>query len=231
MGDPSGRCSRVTRVEGAVVSRPYDRTRAAAESRLEALDDAAILEDDLPVEDSDEAEGEPAPPVEPTLGPDDYGFHEDDPEVDLLDDDLDAGLRNDEEADALDAVAEVFNARDLDQLLTIMATDGEVPGLLGYERANLGSAIEDLWQRRPTCCITRGHHLDEHVGVLWEHDGTSWWRVAAVHVDDVKETTIGVLEFTDDPALLEEVVADPPAADELEQGARWAEWEEGVDGD
>jgi hypothetical protein len=166
-GDPSGRCSRVTRVEGAVVSRPYDRTRAAAESRLEALDDAAILEDDLPVEDSDEAEGEPAPPIEPTLGPDDYGFHEDDPEVDLLDDDLDAGLRNDEEADALDAVAEVFNARDLDQLLTIMATDGEVPGLLGYERANLGSAIEDLWQRRPTCCITRGHHLDEHVGVLW----------------------------------------------------------------
>lgn len=217
-------------MEGAVVSRPYDRTRAGAESRLEALDDAAVLDDDLDAEVVDDADGQPSPATEPTLGPDDFGFHEDDPDTDLLDDDLDAGLRNDEEADALDAVAEVFNARDLDQLLVILAPDGEVPGLLGYERANLGEAIEDLWQRRPTCCLTRGHHLDEYVGVLWEHDGAAWWRVAAVHVDDVKDGTIGVLEFTDDPALLEEVVADPPEPDELEQGSRWEEWEEGADG-
>ncbi|GEM_PF-1875198 len=217
-------------MEGHRVSRPYDRTRAAAESRLEALDDAALLEDE-PHEEDGEDTTETTTAPEPTVRPDDFGFHEDDPETDLLDDDLDAGLRNDEEADALDAVGEVFNARDLDQLLAIMAPDGEVPGLLGYERANLGEAIEDLWQRRPTCCLTRGHHLDEHVGVLWEHDGEAWWRVAAVHVDDVRDATIGVLEFTDDPALLEELVADPPEADELEEGSRWSEWEEGDGGD
>ncbi len=210
--------------------RPYDRTRAAAEARFEAEDDGAIIE--APPPGSDEAdevsEGEAAPPV--TIGPDDYGFHEDDPDADLLDDDLDVGLRDDGEADALDAVAEVFNARDLDQLLTVVAPDGEAPGLLGYDRDNLGPAIEDLWQRRPTCCLTRGRHLDEHVGVLWEHDGTDWWPIAAVHVDDVQDSTIGVLEFSADPALLEEVIADPPAPDELDEGGRWAEWADGEDG-
>ena len=207
------------------MSRAYDRTKAAAESRLEALDDIE-LEPDEASDDGDQPVGNPTPEA-PTVGPEDFGFHEDDPDDDLLADDLDAGLRDDAEADALDALAEVFNARDLEQLLAVVASDGEAPGLLGYDKDNLGQAIEDLWQRRPTCCLTRGHHLDEHVGVLWEHDGTDWWRVAAVHVDDVADGMIGVLEFTPDPALLDEVVAEAPEADELDEGARWSEWEEG----
>lgn len=212
------------------MARPYDRNRAAAESRLEALDDAAILEDEGPDDVDEPSAVPPQEPPERTVGPDDFGFHEDDPDSDLLQDDLDTGRRDDQEADALDAFAEVFNARDLEQVLAVMAPDGEAPGLLGYDRDNLGDAIEDLWQRRPTCCLTRGHHLDEHVGVLWEHDGDTWWRVAAVHVDDVRDGTIGVLEFTPDPALLDELVAEPPEAGELDEGTRWQEWEEGADG-
>ncbi len=209
------------------MSRAYDRTKAAAESRLEALDDVELEPDEA--SDDGDAPVETTTPTDPTVGPEDFGFHEDDPDDDLLADDLDAGLRDDAEADALDALAEVFNARDLEQLLAVVASDGEAPGLLGYDKDNLGEAIEDLWQRRPTCCLTRGHHLDEHIGVLWEHDGTDWWRVAAVHVDDVADGTIGVLEFTPDPALLDEIIAEAPEADELDEGSRWAEWEDGSD--
>ena len=211
--------------------RPYDRTRAAAESRLEALDDAELVE--VPQEDvTADAADDGLPPDTQVVDPDEYGVHVDDPEADLLDDDLDVGLRDDEEATLLDAVAEAFNARDLEQLLAVLTSDAEVPGVLGYDRDNLPDAIEDLWQRRPTCCLTRGFHGEVHVGVLWEHDGTAWWRVAAVHVDDVHDgSTIGVLEFTDDAALLDELTADPPDPDELEEGARWSEWEDGDDGD
>jgi hypothetical protein len=161
---------------------------------------------------------------------DGYGFHEDDPEVDLLDEDLDVGLRDDAEADAIDSIAEAFNARHLDQLMDALAADGEAPGLLGYDRDNLPQAIESLWERRPSLCLTRGHVELEHVGVLWEHDGDDWWRLAVVHVDDAVDGRVGVIEISDDAALLERVVCEPPGAEDLEEGARWSEWEDGDGG-
>lgn len=210
-----------------------DRYQAAAESGLDRLDDAELgvaarrgtAEPDAP---DDRA---PADGTSDEVSVDDYGIHVDDPGADLLNEDLDAGLRDDGEADALDAVAERFNARDLDGLLEIVAVDGEAPGLLGYDVANLPAAIQDLWRRRPSVCITRGYVDTEHVGVMWEYDGTDWWRVAVVHVDDVVDDRIGVLEFTDDAALLERVSCDGPDGDDLEEGARWVEWDEGADGD
>lgn len=214
------------------MARPYDRLKAGAESRLEALDDAELIPDDEVVGDPDEPDvDEDTTGDDAVLDPDDYGIHVDDPGSDLLDDDLDVGLRDDGLATALDGLAEVFNARDLEGLMQVVAPDGEAPGLLGYDRANVPDAIEDLWQRRPTCCLTRGYHADTHVGVLWEHDGSAWWRVASVHVADVQEGLIGVIEFADDPALLEQLEADPPDPDDLDEGARWTEWDEGADGE
>lgn len=198
--------------------RDIDRGAAAAETQLDRLDDAA---DEVTTTTGD---GD-------SVQPDEYGVHVDDPEADLLDDDLDAGLRDDVEADALDVIAEHFNARDLDGLLEVVAPDGESPGLLGYDRSNLGAAIEDLWQRRPSCCLTRGFVELEHVGVLWEHDGRAWWRVAAVHVDDVEDGRVGVLEFSDDTALLERVDCEAPDPLELEDGVSWEQWDEGADGE
>ena len=205
--------------------KDVDRLQAAAEARLDRVDDDELR----PLTDDRQPVAEPE--VRPEgVAPDDYGFHVDDPDTDLLTDDLDAGLRDDEEADALDTLAEAFNARDLDALLEVVAADGEAPGLLGYDRANLPEAVEDLWQRRPTCCLTRGRAETEHVGVLWEHDGTLWWRLAVVHVDDVVDGRVGVLEFGDDAALLEQVECAPPE-NELDEGERWEEWDEGSDGD
>ena len=185
---------------------------AAAESQLDRVDDAEARTE-LDAETPAGVDGE-------------FGLHIDDPETDLLDEDLDVGLRDDEEADALDALAELFNARDLDALLEVVAADGEAPGLLGYDRDNLPEAIEDLWTRRPTCTLTRGRVELEHVGVLWEHDGTAWWPVAVMHVDDIQDGCAGVIEFSDDAALLEQVECDAPD-DDLDEGATWSEWEEG----
>lgn len=205
-----------------------DRYQAAAESGLDRIDDDE-LHADADADQGQDAEG--AGDTANGVSTDGYGFHVDDPEADLLTEDLDAGLRDDAEADALDAVAERFNARDLDGLIDVLADDGEVPGLLGYDPANLPGAIQDLWERRPSVCMTRGHVDTEHVGVLWEHDGDAWWRVAVVHVDDVDDDGIGVLEFSDDTALLDRVVCDSPEGDDLEEGARWEEWDEGSDGE
>lgn len=207
------------------MTKAYDRSRAAAESRLESLDDRALDEASAPASD------EPDAAAGAVVDPDGYGFHLDDPDGELPEEIADGPVRFDGAAIALDALAETFNARDLDGLLQVLAPDGEAPGLLGYDRDNLPVAVEELWQRRPTCCLTRGRHLDDHVGVLWEHDGQTWWRLAVVHVDDVTEGTIGVVELTDDAALLDEVVADPPSGEDLEEGARWTEWDEGADGE
>lgn len=193
----------------------FDRVAAGAEAQLDRLDGER---------------GESAVPAAErgTMDADDYGFHVDDPDGELFEDELEAGVRNDDAADAIDTLAEAFNARDLDALLEVVAPDGEAPGLLGGDRDNLPEALEDLWTRRPSSCLTRGLVNDSDVGVLWEHDGTNWWRLAIVHVDDVDDGLVGVLEFSDDTALLEQVACEEPG-DDLEEGATWAEWAEGAD--
>ncbi|MFA9444054.1 hypothetical protein [Egicoccus sp. AB-alg6-2] len=196
-----------------------DRLAAGAEAKLDRLDGDRI-------EDDREATPDAGPG---SVGADDFGFHLDDPAGDLYEDDLEVGIRDDAAADAIDAIAEAFNARDLEALLEVVAADGEAPGLLGGDRDNLPDALEDLWARRPSACLGRGAVGDADVGVLWEHDGTTWWRLAVVHVDDVTDGRVGVLEFSDDTALLEQVQCEMPD-DDLEEGATWAEWAEGADG-
>jgi hypothetical protein len=192
----------------------HDRLGAAAEARLRGLDETP--------EGDGLADRDPA-----TLDVDAFGFHVDDPDDAFDGDEPDAIAETD--TDVVDALAAAFNARDLDALLDVVAPDGEAPGLLGGDREHLPDAVESLWHRRPTCCVTLGRVQGAPVGVLWEHDGAQWWMLATVHISDVDdEGVIGVLEFSDDPALLEEVEADAPD-DDLEEGSRWEEWEDGAD--
>lgn len=194
-----------------------DRLQSAAESRLHSLNG------DAPDEELDDHDLT-------ALDHEEIGLHLDDPDADdgdLADDVLDNVAEID--TDVVDAVAEAFNARDLDALLEVVAADGEAPGLLGGDRESLAEAVESLWHRRPTCCVTRGRVDDVVVGVLWEHDGLAWWPLATVHVADLDDDgMVGVLEFSDDASLLDEVEAESPDQD-LEEGARWAEWDEGSD--
>jgi hypothetical protein len=125
----------------------YDAGIAAAEARLDRVDDELAHREreviDEPPNDGVDADG--------------FGFHVDDPDVDLMADDLDIGLRDDQEADAIDALAEPFNARDVEGLLAVIARDAEVPGLASADLSDLPDAVQDLWRRRPTCLLTRGY--------------------------------------------------------------------------
>lgn len=129
--------------------------------------------------------------------------------------------------DCADAFAEAYNARDLDALLELLSADGEMPGL-GNDIDNLPEAVEDLWERRPSTMLTRGDVDGRVVAVMWElGDGGDWWRVATLHFDDCADGQLGVVEFCDDPAMLEEVQTVAPDVD-LDEGSRWEEWSEGA---
>lgn len=130
---------------------------------------------------------------------------------------------------AIEAFTEAFNARDLDALLDLLADDCETPGL-GNDCANFAEAVDELWERRPSSLLTRGLLEDRPLAVLWEvGDDAGWWRVAPVMFDAVGDDgRIGVVELNDDPTALDGVEAERPD-DDLVEGSRWSEWEEGAD--
>lgn len=131
-------------------------------------------------------------------------------------------------ASCLDAIAETFNARDLDGLLELIAEDCQLPGV-AMDRDGLAEMVEDIWERQPTCLLTRGELDEEPVGVLWELGaGDTWWPVASLHVAEPAESDVGVVDLVDDAMTLDRIVAEPPDGD-LEEGTRWREWEEGAD--
>ncbi len=196
-----------------------DPRQLAAERQLERLDDDFVAGDDEP---------------DPTgaVRADEFGVHIDAPDTDEpIEVDVGASSGGDTDVvDVLDAIAEAFNARDLDKVVDLLADDAEVPGVLGNDRANLPEAMESLWHRRPTTLLLRGELDDVAIGVLWEHDGAEWWPIATVHLGDVVEGGAGVLEISEDPELIERIACEPPEVDELDEGARWSEWDEGDGG-
>lgn len=165
----------------------------------------------------------------PTLDPSeaellDDTMHIEDEPIDFVDIEVEgsSGLAE----DAVESFNEAFNARDLDRVLELLASDVEAPGL-GNDRDNIGEALEDLWDRRPTCVLTRGTDGDRCVSVLWEVVDAAWVAIAPVFFDDCGEGAIGMLELADDPGSLERIEATPPE-NEFEEGATWEEWESGA---
>lgn len=127
-----------------------------------------------------------------------------------LDDDTWAAVRDDA---VVDAVADAFNARDLDGLLDLAARDCEVPGLLGGP-TTLDPAVGDLWNRRPSIVMTRVVDDDHALGVLWERAASDTWAaIGTVHVD-VDDDRVRVLEFSDDVGLIDRLAPVAPQADD-----------------
>ena len=191
-----------------------DRHSAAAESRLDAIDDGP----------GGTAAGNGS--VELT-----EGMHiESDPTAPVGDDSDDGGHVLVDHAELVDEVGEAFNARDLDALTELCADDCETSGLAG-DMDELHTAVADLWERRPTITMTRAvDDMGTAVGVVWERGETAAWAPLGVcHVDVDTDGLAAVLEFSDDVGLLDQLELDPPDGD-LEEGARWEEWEQGVDG-
>lgn len=195
----------------------FDVSLAHAEAGLDRIDeDEFVAEHDVPeepVEMIDDAAGwhveDEAAPLGGELDEDEDGH------VSVLHDDL------------LDALNEAFNARDLEGVMDVLSDDVELPGVAS-DREEAPARIEDLWERRPTCLLTRAVNGDEGLSVLWEiGDEGRWWPLATVHVDDVQDGRAGVLEFSEDVSLIDELDPEMPD-DDLDEGTRWQEWEEGA---
>ncbi len=115
--------------------------------------------------------------------------------------------------DMVDALAEAFNARDLDGLVELVAADCEVPGLDGGP-TTVDPALGDLWNRRPSILMTRAVDGDRALGVLWERAASDTWSaIGTLHVD-VVDDQVRVLEFSDDVGLLERLQPVAPTADD-----------------
>lgn len=195
----------------------FDVSLAQAEAGLDRIDeDELVAEHDVPEEPLEMIDDGAGWHVEDEAAP--LGGVEDEDEeghVSVLHDDL------------LDALNEAFNARDLEGVMDVLADDVELPGLAG-DRAEAPDRIEDLWERRPTCLLTRAVNGNEGLSVLWEiGDEGQWWPLATLHVDDVEDGKAGVLEFSDDVSLIDELDPEMPD-DDLDEGTRWQEWEEGA---
>lgn len=192
-----------------------DRQSAAAEAALDRIDDAPGApgaNGRVELTDGMHVETEPS-------------------ELGGEDDEDRAGHVRVDHSELVDEVCEGFNARDIDALADLCAGDCECPGLAS-DVDDLENALGDLWERRPTITMTRS--VDDAgvaVGVLWERGETAGWApIGTCHVDVDGDGMAAVLEFSDDVGLLDQLTLDPPDG-ELEEGATWAEWDEGVDGD
>ncbi len=185
----------------------FDRHEATAQARLDRLVDQA--EASVAVDGDDG--GEPATDLGVSERELDDGMQvrSDD---DALPSDVEdwAAVRDD---DMVDALAEAFNARDLDGLVDLATRDCEVPGLDGGP-TTVDPAMGDLWNRRPTILMTRAVDGDRALGVLWERAASDTWSaVGTLHVDVVDEK-VQVLEFSDDLGLLERLQPVAPTADD-----------------
>ncbi len=196
----------------------FDRQSAAAEARLDRIDDgpasAPIGDHQVELTDGMHIETDP---------PDLAGDGDDDADID------DGGHALVDHAELVDEIVEAFDARDAEAMADLCVDDCEIPGLAS-DLDDLEQAISDLWERRPTITMTRS--VDDAgvaVGVLWERGETATWApIGTCHVDVDESGLAAVLEFSDDVGLLDELELDPPDG-ELEEGARWEEWDEGAD--
>ncbi len=189
-----------------------DRQSAAAEARLDRIDDGpGTVPGGSQVELTDGMHIETAPPELAGDDSDDGGHV-------LVD-----------HAELVDEIVEAFGARDVDAMAELCASDCEIPGLAS-DMDDLEQGMSDLWERRPTITMTRS--VDDAgiaVGVVWERGETAGWApIGTCHVDVDEDGLAAVLEFSDDVGLLDELELDPPDG-ELEEGARWEEWDEGAD--
>lgn len=188
----------------------FDRHEATAEARLDRLVDRA----EASVERQREAAGDEPPEGQAWALSErelDDGMQvrsEDDDLPEEVDDWI--AVRDD---DIVDALAEAFNARDLDGVRDLTAPDCEVPGLEGGP-TTVDPAMAELWDRRPSILLTREVDGDRALGVLWERaDSQHWSAVGTVHVD-VADELVRVLEFSDDLGLIERLAPVAPDADD-----------------
>jgi hypothetical protein len=127
-----------------------------------------------------------------------------------------------------DAFVAAFNARDLDDILSLVAPDVECPDIRdGDGIATLGEEVEAIWERSPGAILTRGHLDDEPVAVGWLPDEDGCWSRAAVVCFDCDDGLLQLVALPDDADALDRTEAEEPTGEELDEWSDWAGWERG----
>lgn len=189
------------------MARRFDRHEATSTARIERLQRR--------VQDAQEAEPEPLDgEVDEAYGVSESelsDLHITTGEDDLPDEATDHVVVAGD--DVMDALCEVFNARDLDTLMELCAPDCEIPGLAS-DMAEVGPALDDLWMRRPTVTMTRMVVDEVAVGVLWERvSSDGWGTIGTVHLD-IEDDLVEVMEFSDAIDLIDRRNPEPPEVDD-----------------
>lgn len=134
----------------------------------------------------------------------------------------------DEDLESLrDAFVDAFNARDLDEILTLVSRDVECPDIAGDGRPVLAEELESIWERSPGAFLTRAFLDSAPCAVAWMPDEDGCWVRAALVTLASDEGLISVVALPDDIDALERAEADDPTGEELEEWSDWTEWDRG----
>ena len=139
-------------------------------------------------------------------------------EPDLDDADLET-LRN--------AFVEAYNARDLDAILTLVASDAELPDISGEGPEALAEELQAVWARSPIVVLTRALVGEAPAAVAWLPDEHGHWTRAGLMTFDSDRGRLTVVEMPDDVECLQAALADDPIGDVLDEELDWSEWDEG----
>lgn len=152
-----------------------------------------------------------------------------DPEERYLEEMSWAGAEPDSDLESLRATfVEAFNARDLDEILAIVAADIEVPDLPGKDgRTALAEELETMWRNAPALLLTRALLDGTPCAVAWLPDEESCWSRVALVCFGHEGDRLTMLSVPDDVDAMERAEAEPPDGEELDEWSDWTEWETG----
>ena len=142
----------------------------------------------------------------------------DEREPDLDDADLET-LRN--------AFVEAYNARDLDAMLALVASDAELPDVHGEGTAALAEELQAVWERSPLVVLTHALVADTPAAVAWLPDEHGTWTRAGLMTFDSDRGRLTVIEIPDDVDALHAALADDPVGDIIDEELDWLEWDAG----
>jgi hypothetical protein len=132
------------------------------------------------------------------------------------------------------AFVEAFNARDLDRLLELVATDAELPDTVGEGHAALADELGAIWERSPVVVLTDASVRDAPAAVAWLPDERGHWTRVALVTFDGEDGQLTVIELLDDADTLHAALTDGPVGDVVDEELDWSTWAEGAprgDGD
>lgn len=127
--------------------------------------------------------------------------------------------------DALDEFVERVNARDLDGLGDLLASDVEAPFLQEVSRAGAVAGLNDLILRHPTLTLTRGDRGSDPMVAAWlfdsDQDRYDLVGYFSFELTGTEEALIQRLDYVEEFSDSDEMVVERPEKTEL---AEWEDW-------